>query len=51
MNKRKKAALGGPRKELRKKVGVRNMRMESLLGDTGIVNDPLEYVEETGRFM
>ena len=40
----------GPRKELRKKVGGRNMRMENLLGDPKLVKDTLEYVEKTGRF-
>jgi len=40
----------GPRKELKKKVGGRNMRMGSLLGDPKLVKNTLEYVEETGRF-
>ena len=39
-----------PRKELRKKTGGRNMRMENLLGDPKLVKDTLEYVEKTGRF-
>jgi len=39
-----------PRKELRKKVGARHMRMENLLGDPKLVKDTLEYVEKTGRF-
>jgi hypothetical protein len=38
------------RKELRKKVGGRNMRMENLLGDPKLIKDTLEYVEKTGRF-
>jgi len=40
----------GPRSELKKKVGGRNMRVESLLGDPKLVRDTLEYVEKTGRF-
>jgi hypothetical protein len=40
----------GERKELKKKVGGRNMRMGSLLGDPKLVKSTLEYVEETGRF-
>ena len=38
------------RRELKKKVGARNMRMESLLGDPKIVKETLEFVEKTGRF-
>jgi hypothetical protein len=38
-----------PRREL-KKVGARNMRMESLLGNPKLVKETLEYVEKTGRF-
>src|SRR5579859_3577927 len=38
------------RKELKKEVGGRNMRMERLLGDPKLVKSTLEYVEETGRF-
>ena len=38
------------RKELRKKVGARNMRMEKLLGDPQLVKDTLEYVGKTERF-
>ena len=40
----------GPRNELKKKVGGRNMRTENLLGDPKLVKDTLEYVEKTGRF-
>jgi len=40
----------GPRNELKKKVGARNMRTENLLGDPKLVKDTLEYVEKTGRF-
>jgi len=40
----------GPRKELRKKAGWRNMRMENLLDDPKLVKDTLEYVEKIGRF-
>ena len=39
-----------PRNELQKKVGRRNMRMESLLGDPKLVKDTLDFVEKTGRF-
>ena len=39
-----------PRKELKKKVGARNMRTEILLGDPKLVKDTLEFVEKTGRF-
>ena len=39
-----------PRRELRRKVGARNMRMESLLGDPELVKETLEFVEKTGRF-
>ena len=35
---------------MKKKVGGRNMRMGSLLGDPKLVKNTLEYVEETGRF-
>ena len=38
------------RKELRKKVGWRNMRMENLLGDPKLVKNTLEFVERTGQF-
>ena len=38
------------KEELKKKVGARNMRMESLLGDPKIVKETLEFVESTGRF-
>jgi hypothetical protein len=38
------------RKELRKKVGVRNMRTEILLGDPKFIKETLEFVEKTGRF-
>src|SRR5271155_3917164 len=38
------------RRELKKKVGARNMRMESLLGDPKIVKETLKFVEKTGRF-
>jgi hypothetical protein len=38
------------RRELKKKVGARNMRMESLLGDPKLVKETLEFVEKTGRF-
>ena len=40
----------GPRNELKKKVGGRNMRTEILLGDPKLVKDMLEFVENTGRF-
>ena len=40
----------GQRKELKKKVGGRNMRTENLLGDPKLIKDTLEYVEKTGRF-
>jgi ribonuclease HI len=40
----------GPRNELKKKVGGRNMRVENLLGDPQLVKETLEYVEGTGRF-
>jgi hypothetical protein len=40
----------GPRNELRKKVGARNMRVESLLGDPKLIKETLEFVEKTGRF-
>ena len=39
-----------PRQELRRKVGARNMRMETLLGDPKLVKEMLEYVEKTERF-
>jgi len=39
-----------PRSELQRKVGRRNMRVESLLGDPKLVKDTLEFVEKTGRF-
>jgi len=39
-----------PRRELKEKVGARNMRMESLLGSPKLVKETLEYVEKTGRF-
>ena len=39
-----------PRNELREKVGWRNVRMESLLGDPKLVKDTLDFVEKTGRF-
>ena len=38
------------RKELKKKVGGRNMRTEILLGDPKVVKDTLEFVEKTQRF-
>ena len=38
------------RKELRKKVGTRNMRMENLLDDPQLVKDTLEYVDKIKRF-
>ena len=38
------------RRELKRKVGARNMRMESPLGDPKIVKETLEFVEKTGRF-
>ena len=38
------------RNELRKKVGQRNMRMGTLLGDPKLVKDTLEFVEKTGKF-
>jgi ribonuclease HI len=38
------------RRELKKKVGARNMRTESLLGDPKLVKETLEFVEKTGRF-
>ena len=39
-----------PRSELQRKVGRRNMRVESLLRDPKLVKDTLEFVEKTGRF-
>ena len=38
------------RNELREKVGRRNMRIESLLGDPKLVKDTLDFVEKTGWF-
>ena len=38
------------RKELKKAVKERNMRLENLLGDPKLVRHMLEYVEKTGRF-
>src|SRR5579859_7188748 len=37
----------GPRNELKKNVGGRNMRVENLLGDPKLVKYTLEYVEKT----
>jgi len=37
-------------KELKRKVGARNMRIQSLLGNPKLVKETLGYVEETGRF-
>ena len=37
------------RKELRKKVGWRNMRIQTLLGDPKVVKDTMEFVERTER--
>ena len=39
-----------PRKELRKKIGGRNMRMKNLFDDPKLVKNTLEYVEKIGRF-
>ena len=38
------------RKELREKIGWRNMRLHTLLGNPKVVRHTLEYVEKTGRF-
>ena len=40
----------GLRNKLKKKVGGRNMRVETLLGDPKLVQHTLEFVESTGRF-
>ena len=38
------------RDKLRRKVGVQGMRTSVLLGDSTIIKDTIEYIENTGRF-
>lgn len=38
------------RDRLRRKVGAQGMRVGSLLGDTEIIKETIEYIESTGRF-
>lgn len=37
-----------PRKQLREKVGARNMKMGTLLGDPKFIKETLAFVDETG---
>jgi ribonuclease HI len=38
------------RDRLRRRVGAQGMRISTLLGDTGTVQETVEYIERTGRF-
>lgn len=35
---------------LRRKVKIQEMRVSTLLGDTEIIREMIEYIESTGRF-
>ena len=38
------------RDALRRRVGAQGMRIATLLGDSQIIKDTVEYIEKTGRF-
>ena len=38
------------RDRLRRRVGAQGMRISTLLGDTEIIQETMEYIERMGRF-
>jgi hypothetical protein len=39
------------RKQLRKSVGWRKMKVEKLLGSTKVIKHTMEFIKSTGRFI